>query len=212
VLNGSLALLVINKDPSANLPAQITLDNFTPGSSSAPIYWYGEADDLATAGITTGTASVSGTTLTYTFPSYSMSVLVVKSQFENWREQNFTAAQLNNWSVSGDTGNPSGDGIPNLMKYALGLNPNQPAFSGLPILGQVAVSGKWYLTLTFTDQAALTDITYTVLVSSDLQNWESGASYTVRTDNGTTNTAVFRDLTAIGSVPQRFMRLSVTRQ
>jgi hypothetical protein len=69
-----------------------------------------------------------------------------------------------------------------------------------------------YLTLTFTDQAALTDIAYTVQVSSDLQNWQSGASYAVRTDNGTTSTAVFRDLTAIGSAPQRFMRLSVTRQ
>lgn len=212
VVDGSLALLVINKDPSANLPAQIALDNFTPGSSSAPVYWYGEANDLASGGITTGTASVSGTTIPYTFPSYSMSVLVVKSQFENWREQNFTAAQLDNWAVSGDTGNPSGDGIPNLMKYALGLNPNVPAVSGLPVLGQVSVSGKMYLTLTFTDQAALTDIAYTVQVSSDLQNWQSGASYAVRTDNGTTSTAVFRDLTAIGSAPQRFMRLSVTRQ
>jgi esterase/lipase superfamily enzyme len=55
------------------------------------------------------------------------------------------------------------------MKYALGLNPNQPALSGLPVDGQVSVSGKNYLTLTFTDQAALTDITYTVQVSSDLQ-------------------------------------------
>jgi hypothetical protein len=83
---------------------------------------------------------------------------------------------------------------------------------GLPVPGQATVSGKSYLTLTFTDQAALTDIACTVQVSSDLQNWQSGAAYTVRTDNGTTNTAVFRDLTAIGSTPQRFMRLSVTRQ
>jgi hypothetical protein len=141
-----------------------------------------------------------------------MSVLVVKSQFEAWRERNFTAAQLNNWSVSGDAANPSGDGIPNLMKYALGLTPNKTASSGLPVLGQVSVSGKTYLTLTFTDQAALTDIAYTVQVSSDLQTWQSGTSYAVRTDNGTTNTAVFRDLTAIGDTPRHFMRLSVTRQ
>jgi hypothetical protein len=213
VVNGSLALLVINKDPTADLPAQIALNNFTAGSSSAPVYWYGKADDLATSGITTGTASVSGTAFSYTFPSYSMSVVVVKSQFENWREQNFTAAQLSNWTISGDTGNPSGDGIPNLMKYALGLNPNVPAgATGLPALGQASVSGKTYLTLTFTDEAALTDIAYTVQVSNDLVNWESGASYTVRTDNGTTNTAVYRDLTAIGTTQQRFMRLSVKRQ
>jgi hypothetical protein len=212
ILNGNLALLVINKNPSTDLPAQIALNDFTPGSASAPIYSYGKPNDLATAGITTGTASIPGATFSYTFPSYSMSVLVVKSQFENWREQNFTAAQLSNWSISGDTGNPSGDGITNLMKYALGLNPNTPAQSGLPVFGQVSISGKKYLTLTFTDQAALTDIAYTVQVSSDLQTWQSGASYTVRTDNGTTNTAVFRDLTAIGDASRHFMRLTVTRQ
>jgi len=140
-----------------------------------------------------------------------MSVLVVKSQFENWRELNFTTAQLSNWSYSGDTGDPANDGIPNLIKYALGLNPNKPAVSGMPVLGQVALNGKTYLTLTFTEQPALTDITYTVQVSSDLQNWQSGSLYTVRTDNGTTNTAVFRDLTAIGDAPRHFMRLSIAR-
>src|SRR5208282_5487895 len=114
--NGSLSLLVINKHPSDNLPAQITLDNFTPGSSSALVYSYGESNDLAGSDITTGTATVSGTTFSYTFPLYSMTVLVVKSQFENWREQNFTAAQLNTWSYSGDTGDPANDGIPNLVK------------------------------------------------------------------------------------------------
>jgi hypothetical protein len=208
--NGSLSLLVINKHPSDDLPAQIALDDFTPGSSSAQVYSYGKPNDLAAGDITTGTASVSGTTFSYTFPSYSMSVIVVKSQFENWREQNFTTAQLANWPYSGDTGDPANDGIPNLMKYALGLNPNQPAQSGLPVLGQVSISGSTYLTLSFTQQSALTDITYNVQVSSDLQNWQS--SGTVRTDNGTTTTAVYRDLTAIGAGPQHFMRLNITRR
>lgn len=212
LINGSLSLLVINKHPTANLTAQITLSNFTPGSSSAAIYSYGEANDSANGDITTGTANVPGGTFSYTFPMYSMTVLVVKSQFENWREQNFTTAQLGNWPTSGDAGDPANDGVSNLMKYALGLNPNEPAATGLPAPGQVAINGKRYLTLTFTEQAALTDITYTVQVSSDLQNWESGSLYTVRTDNGTTNTAVYRDLTAIQDAPRQFMRLSVTRQ
>ena len=210
--NGSLALLVVNKHPTADLNAQITLNNFTPGSNAAPIYSYGKPNDLAGADITTGTATVSGTAFTYTFPSYSMSVLVVKSQFENWREQNFTPAQLSTWSVSGDTGDPAQDGTPNLMKYALGLNPNKPASSSLPLPGWVSLNGKTYLTLSFTDQAALTDIAYTVQVSTDLQNWQSGSLLTVRTDNGSTNTAVFRAVTAIEDSPRQFMRLSVTRQ
>jgi hypothetical protein len=211
LLDGNLALLVINKNPSADLPARITLDNFTPGSTSAAVYSYGKPNDLANAGLTTGTAAVSGTTVTYTFPSYSMTVLVVKSQFENWREQNFTTAQLSNWSISGDSGQPAVDGLPNLLKYALGLNPNAPAVSGLPAVGQMPLDGKTYPTLTFTDQSTLTDITYTVQVSSDLINWQSGSLYTVRVDNGTTNTAVFRTLTAIEDAPRQFMRLSIIR-
>ena len=208
VQNGSIALLVINKHPTAALPAQIALENFTPGSASAPVYSYGKSNDLANGDITTGTAAVSGTTFSYTFPSYSMTVLVVKSQFENWREQNFTAAQLSNWSLTGDTGQPAQDGIPNLIKYALDLNPNIPATSGLPVVGRMPLNGKTYLTLTFTDQSALTDITYTVEVSTDLKTWQSG---TVRTDNGATNTAVFRTLTAIEDTPRQFMRLTITR-
>jgi hypothetical protein len=202
---------VINKHPSSDLTAQVTLNNFTPGSATAAIFSYGKANDLANGDLTEGTASIPGGTFTYTFPSYSMTVLVVKSQFESWREQNFTASELNNWAVSGDNGQPAQDGVPNLMKYALGLNAKAPATitTGLPVLGQVAVSGKTYLTLTFTDQQALTDISYQVQVSSDLKNWQSGA---VRLDNGTTNTAVYRDVTAIQDGPRHFMRLNVTRQ
>ena len=207
--NGNLSLLVINKDPSASLAAQVGLNSFTPGSAIATTYSYGEQNDLSNSDITTGTAGVSGSTFSYTFPAYSMTVAVVKSQFEAWREQNFTAAQLANWSLSGDNGDPDGDGIPNLTKYALGLNPNAPATAGLPVAGKVAVNGKSYLTLSFTDQNALTDITYNVQVSSDLQNWQSGA---VRIDDGTTSTAVYRDSTAIGDAQRHFMRLSITRQ
>jgi hypothetical protein len=208
--NGNLSLLVINKDPTSDLTAQIALNQFTPGSAQAPVHWYGKPNDLANAGITSGTASVSGTSFTYTFPSYSMTVLVVKSQFEAWREQNFTTAELGNWAQSGDAGQPAGDGIPNLEKYALGLGAKTPAITGLPLLGQVWLGGKQYLTLTFTQQSGLTDITYSVQVSSDLQNWQSGGA--IRTDNGTTNTAVYRDLTAIGDAPRHFMRLTVARQ
>jgi len=207
--NGNVSLLVINKDPSANLTAQIALNDFTPGSATAATYSYGESNDLSGTDITTGTAAVSGSTFSYTFPAYSMTIAVLKSQFEAWREQNFTPAQLSNWAVSGDSSNPAGDGIPNLVKYALDLNPNTPAASGLPMPGKVAVNGKSYLTLTFTDQSALTDITYNVQVSSDLQNWQSGA---VRVDNGNTSTAVYRDSTAIGDTARHFMRLSITRQ
>jgi hypothetical protein len=141
-----------------------------------------------------------------------MSVLLVKGQFENWREQNFNTNELADWSLSGDTGEPANDNTPNLLKYALNIpaKSSTPA-SALPAIGSVTVSGSTYLTLTFTKQLALTDITYTPEVSGDLQTWQSGPAYTVRTDNGTTNTATYRDLTPLSTVSRRFMRLMVSR-
>ena len=209
--DGTVALLVVNKHPSADLIAQIALTGFTPGSTSATVYSYGKANDLADADLTTGTAAVTGATFSHTFPSYSMSVLLVKSQFAAWRAQKFTALELADWSYSGDAGQPAKDGISNLMKYALGLEPKTPSVSGLPDIGEMTVGGKTYLTLTFTKLRDLTDIAYTVQVSGNLQSWQSGPGHTVRVDNATTDTAIYRDLTAIEDAPRRFIRLNVTR-
>ena len=209
--DGTVALLVVNKHPTGDLPTQITLTGFTPGSSSATVYSYGKANDLADADLTTGTATVGGTTFNYTFPSYSMSVVLVKSQFAAWRALKFTAAELDDWSLSGDAGQPAKDGVTNLMKYALGLEPKTPSPPGLPVVGKMSLSGKTYLTLSFTKIRALTDIAYDVQVSGNLQSWQSGPANTVRVDNATTDTAIYRVLTAIEDAPQRFIRLNVTR-
>ena len=68
---------------------------------------------------------------------------------------------------------PSGDGVTNLMAYALNLNPLHSNAANLPV-GQIA---NGYLTLTFTQRTLATDVTYTVQVSTDLANWYSGAGH-----------------------------------
>jgi hypothetical protein len=79
--NGSLTMLVINKDPIASFPAQIALSGFVP-NSAATLYSYGIPQDNAAA---TGTGScdilqtnfaVTGTNFSYTFPPYTASVFV----------------------------------------------------------------------------------------------------------------------------------------
>jgi len=47
-----------------------------------------------------------------------------ESPFEKWQKENFTPEELLDPGISGPDANPSGDGIPNLMKYAMGLDPN----------------------------------------------------------------------------------------
>jgi len=210
--SGNIALLFVNKHPSADIAAQITLAGFTAGTNAGLFYAYGKPNDIGLTGLASGTFTNAAQTFTYTFPSYSMTVLVVKGQYEGWREQQFsTAAELSDPNVSGDSADPAGDGIPNLMKFALGLAAKTCSVARLPVAGTQTAGGKTYLTLTFAKIRALTDIAYTVQVSGDLKTWNSGPSYTARTDDGSTDQAVYRDLTAIQDSPRRFMRLMVTR-
>lgn len=74
--NGSLSLLVINKDPTNSLSATIALTGFTPGAS-ATVYSYGKPQDTAgsSADIATSSVAISGSTFSASFTSYSMTVI-----------------------------------------------------------------------------------------------------------------------------------------
>lgn len=103
-----------------------------------------------------------------------------------WNENEFTQAELGNSAISGDTAEPAGDGIPNLMKYALGLSPMTGATSGLPYSSTAAINGTNCLTFTYTKMDAATDITYHPEWSTDLSNWtNAGLTEVVLSDNGT---------------------------
>jgi hypothetical protein len=81
--NGHLDLLVINKSASADLTGQFQIASFTP-SAQAQVWQYGKAQDTAQNQTTDGHAalanfttnlSLNGSNFSYTFPSYSMTVL-----------------------------------------------------------------------------------------------------------------------------------------
>ncbi|HEY4246802.1 MAG TPA: immunoglobulin domain-containing protein, partial [Lacunisphaera sp.] len=74
--DGSLSLLVINKDASNPQNATIALSGYTPGSS-ATVYSYGKPEDSAGSShdITTTSMPISGTTFSASFASYSATVV-----------------------------------------------------------------------------------------------------------------------------------------
>ena len=111
---------------------------------------------------------------------------------------------------------PDRDGIPNVLEYAVDLDPKRASVAGLPIVGRTIVSGAGYLTLTYTQVIAAPGITYLPQVSGDLLTWNGGAGYTVagsRTANsdGVTLTDVVRNAEATGSANKRFRRSQVSR-
>ena len=72
--NGHVSLLVVNKSPSSAITGHIVLNGFT-GTGSAAVHSYGKANDTGKTDLTTSTVAVSGSTLDYAFPSYSMTVI-----------------------------------------------------------------------------------------------------------------------------------------
>src|ERR1700678_3074151 len=83
--------------------------------------------------------------------------------YTTWKTQVFTPADQANPAVSGETANPSGDGIDNLEKYAFGLNPYQNVSTGTPTSSTVQQGGQLYLGLTcqIPSANAPTDLLYT---------------------------------------------------
>ena len=170
--------------------------------------------------------------------SSTQSTLGTASIGDSWLFQNFSIAELLNPAVSGDAGDASGDGIPNLIKYALGLNPrqhNDPAYlpttridtivsnvestgasvGGIQLFDAPTVdlsNGKRYLAFTANRLEGIrSDVDYIVEVSTDLVTWHGGDPYTV-TILDTAETLEVYSATSLDDVPIQFMRLRVQRK
>jgi hypothetical protein len=136
--------------------------------------------------------------------------------YQIWQASNFTSAELTNPAISGDTADPDGDGIPNLMEYAFGLNPKVANPNGMPVVGVQKLGGtNSYLVISYKEVLYDTDISYTVQVSSDLITWNSGPGFTAPIgrpiDNGDgTETWTVQDMTPSNGSTTRFIRLKIT--
>jgi hypothetical protein len=127
---------------------------------------------------------------------------------QTWRANHF--GNPSNVGAGADTASPAGDGVPNLIKYALGLDPSTPAAaSQLPTGNIQPDGGQSYLTLTANPVAQAPDVTYAVEVSGDLRSWTSGPPFTVTLTNIPTQLIV-RDNIPIGSALMRFIHLRIS--
>ena len=102
-------------------------------------------------------------------------VLTVQQTYATWQAAHFTAAEIAA-GLAADGDDLTGDGVSNLVKYALGIDPITGTGGSLPVGTYTAANGA--LQLVFTRDTARTDIDYVVEASPDLRQWTPIASST----------------------------------
>ena len=143
----------------------------------------------------------------------TVTIVVGPAPYDAWKQTNFTTQQLAQSSVSGDLSDPDHDGVPNLIEYGLGTDPNKTSMIGLPTL---STTGD-YLSLTFTRQKWAADITYRIEATGDLtSSWTeiwSSSSVPYGGGNNASESVTVQDSVSVSSASthRRFMRLKITK-
>ena len=140
------------------------------------------------------------------FSPWTLSSFTPPTSFAKWQAGFFTPAELANPAISGDAADPDGDGLSNLLEYALHLDPKQPSAGGAPFSTMDAT----YISLTYTKVIDATDLTYAIEKSPDLVNWSPVIPVNIiLADDGVTQT-VKAQVPFLGA-PDMYLRLRVTR-
>jgi hypothetical protein len=191
----------------ASLPLNATASSGLPVSFavlSGPAGLNGNSLSLTGAGLVTVSASQGGDTNFNAAPAVSAS-FTVAANFASWQLSAFPTPALLDPKLSGPAAVYGSDGLPNLVKYALGLDPTQNVTTGLP----VATTDRTNWIYTYTRPSDRSDVVCTVEVSTDLQTWTTaGVTQTLVSSAGGIDTwqAVF-PASGTGRV---FFRLNVT--
>ena len=149
--------------------------------------------------------------LTDEMPFKSLVILPVEldmTPVATWRQTHFgTAANSGN---AADNSDPDGDGLVNLVEYAVNSDPNTVNSSPLSygIIGE-------HLTITFQrPHPAPAEITYLFEVANDLSGpWQTGPAVTTQTvtdNHDGTETVVVTDNAPIGNLTAHYLRVRIS--
>jgi len=150
----------------------------------------------------------------------SAHVMVVETGgdgFANWAAQHWPG--VTDPAIIGETADPDGDRMPNLLEYALGGDPTQPDDSILPQITLESVGGQSYLTLTYRKLLDDPALVYEVVASDNpatpLEQW-SVQTQTVTVGQaglpaGLERIKVRDEAPVTPASASRYLRLRVTR-
>ncbi|GAA5480858.1 cadherin domain-containing protein [Haloferula sargassicola] len=130
----------------------------------------------------------------------------ILSSIEGWRQQQF-GTDAGNPTVAGNDADPDHDSIPNLVEYALGLDPLAPD-AAVGTVDLNSIDSDRYFRLTVSKNPEATDVTVAIEGSHDL-----GGSWSTEATTIEVNTSILlraRLSTPIGSGAPGFLRVKVT--
>lgn len=104
--------------------------------------------------------------------------------------------------------NPSGDGVPNKVKYALGLDPRRAVRDQFPMAEVEEINEENYMVMDIPLNGEAENIAVLVEVSGSLESWDRGPEHVTVVEE-TDSFLRVRDNTPLSSADERFFRLRV---
>jgi hypothetical protein len=209
--NGSVTLTVSGSDLSANSPQQWLLVYET--SASAPVGATFSARLTDVSSVDAQYVSPFGITAVPedTFPVQSdLFTLASFSPIQTWRNTYFTPEERDDPAISDDDADPDGDGLPNLVEYALGLDPRTADVNGRP---QAEVIDG-YLVFEYRRSKTATDVVFSLQASQNLPSLVGISGLfeetSVNDNEDGTETVTVRSTQPVANNPQLFLILNVS--
>ena len=227
--NGAISASFATANGTATANADYTSASgaltWSDGDTATKSFTVQTLTDMLAEGTENVSLTLSAPTNGATLGSPASAVLnIADAPIDVWRLAKFGAI-ANVASIAGDLAFAVSDGLQNLVKYALDLDPLTPAANEAPVVSTVTVGSAKYLAITFHRALAATDVIETVEVGSVPGTWDAGSSYSAvgdiianpfttqyaRTAGNGFETITVRDNTPSAPGIQRFLRLKVTR-
>lgn len=156
--------------------------------------------DASSPGIRNGTLSFTNEDSSF---AIQLAGLITDS-LDHWRKQHF-GPDADNSGASADDAAPMGDGIPNLIKYALGLDPGTSYPANMNIRTDLTPEGA--LRMTVMRNPSATDLAMSIEVNGNLQEGDGWSTADADVDQNSWTVLQAHD--ANPSDDKRFIRLNV---